>query len=75
MKGGVGGGGGEGGGISPWRSIMYHIITAAKSYISILGYICILGTEYLIVLCSVNFNEEGVKASQKDASFKHMWIR
>lgn len=63
------------GGISPWRSIMYHIITAAKSYISILGYICILGTEYLIVLCSVNFNEEGVKASQKDASFEHMWIQ
>lgn len=53
---------------------MYHIITAAKSYISILGCICILGTEYLIVLCSVNFNEEGVKASQKDASFEHMWI-
>lgn len=47
--------GGGVGRISLWRSIMYHIITAVKSYI------CILGTQYLIVLRRVNYNEYVVK--------------
>lgn len=42
---------------------MYHIITAVERYI------CISGTQYLIVLCSVNYNERGVKTLQEDASF------